>query len=126
MDLNTLIKAAKLGTSRKDAQVDCCSVFAAALYDTLETRGIAAIMVSAENKQEKWAHALVQVDDSYYDSMGKFSTAIYRQRAKIHPTVTVEIDYKRDYRIDCYEPEFQEMYNFFNQALTSAFCTGKI
>ena len=40
MDLSDIILSAKLGRARKDAQVDCCGEFAAALFDALEARDI--------------------------------------------------------------------------------------
>ena len=40
MDIHEIILAAKLGRERKYAQVDTCTVFAAALYDLLTDRGV--------------------------------------------------------------------------------------
>lgn len=101
-------------------QVDTCSVFAAALYDLLHTR-VACKMVTVVNRGAlPWAHSVVEVGGRYYDSMGEFSTPIYRTRAKIHPTVTLHLNYQLDYREDCYEPEFDEMYAFYLKELTKA------
>jgi hypothetical protein len=64
-----------------------------------------------------WAHAVVEVAGRYYDSMGEFSADLYRARARIHPKVTVSIDYRPDCREDCYEPEFDEMHAFYVKML---------
>lgn len=123
MDVNAIIQASKLGRYRKDAQVDTCTVFAAALYDALSVQGIPCQLVAAVNKEGRaWAHEVVEVDEKYYDSLGEFSTAIYRARAKIHPSVTVKIEYKKDVRSECYEPEFNEMHAFYVKALKKAIC----
>ncbi|ELG7182267.1 TPA: hypothetical protein ACGW3N_000251 [Pseudomonas aeruginosa] len=121
LDIALVIQAAKLGRTRKDAQEDTCSVFAAALYDFLSSRGVPCKMVTAvKNGHGAWAHAVVEVDGRLYDSFGEFSTEIYRARAKIHPSVTVNITYKPDVREECYEPEFEEMYAFYLKMLTKA------
>ena len=121
MDINAIIKVAKLGRERKDAQVDTCTVFAAALFDVLVAQGIQCQMACAVNKVGNgWAHSVVKVDGRYYDSMGEFSTVIYRTRAKIHPSVSVTIQYRKDSRIDCYDPEFDELYIFYVKALKKA------
>lgn len=119
MDISEIIKAAKLGRARKDAQVDTCGVFAAALFDILVACEIPCQMICAVNKEgiNGWAHLVVEVDGRYYDSLGEFSTAIYRERAKIHPSVSVTIKFRKDFRSDCYEPEFDEMYIFYVKAL---------
>lgn len=123
MDINAIILAAKLGRYRKDAQEDTCSLFAAALYDVLSAQGIPCRMVTAvKNQGNAWAHAIVEVAGRYYDSMGEFSTSIYRARAKIHPTVTLEISYRRDSRIECYEPEFDELHAFYVKVLNKTMC----
>lgn len=118
MDIDTIIRTAKLGRSRKDAQEDTCAVFAAALYDVLSAQGVACKMVAAVKKGvNSWAHAVVEVAGRYYDSMGEFSTDIYRARAKIHSKVTVDIAYQPDFRNDCYEPEFDELHAFYVKML---------
>ena len=118
MDINAIIQAAKLGRSRKEAQVDVCTVFAAALYDVLGEQGTPCKLVTAINKQGLcWAHEVVEVAGRYYDSMGEFSADIYRKRAKIHPSVTLNIEYQQDVRSECYEPDFDEMHAFFVKAL---------
>jgi hypothetical protein len=122
-DLTAVIMAAKLGRTRRDAQEDTCSVFAAALYDILRARGIACRMFTASPTDcaiSTWYHCVVKVGRTYYDSMGEFSEAIYRARAKIHPKSTLTITYKRDSRIDCYESDFEEMYAFYVKMLTKA------
>jgi hypothetical protein len=40
-----------------------------------------------------WAHSVIKADGCYYDSMGEFSTDIYRARARIHPKVELKITY---------------------------------
>jgi len=120
MGINEIIQSATLGASRKDAQVDCCAVFAAALYDVLSEHGFACQMVSATERWEGWAHALVKVDGRFYDSLGEFSTAIYQARRKIHKSVTLKIEYRKDVRSNCYEPEFDEMHRFYVKALEKA------
>lgn len=123
MDIDAIINAAKLGRARKDAQIGTCAVFAAALYDVLSTQGVPCRMVTAVKKGGRaWAHAVVEVAGRYYDSMGEFSTVIYRKRAKIHPTVVLNIDYQPDCREDCYEEEFDEMYAFYVKILNKALC----
>ena len=80
MDIDAFIKAAKLGRERKDAQVDTCAVFAAALYDVLTAQGLQCQMVTVvPNGLSKWAHAVVEVSGRYYDSLGEFSAGIYRR-----------------------------------------------
>ncbi|RMM39198.1 hypothetical protein QO021_28345 (plasmid) [Pseudomonas amygdali pv. lachrymans] len=121
MDIEKVILAAKLGRARKDAQVDTCSVFAAALYDFLSERGIPRKIVTAVKKGfQAWAHSVIEVDGRFFDSLGEFSVSIYRDRARIHPSVSLDISYVPDTRDDCYEEEFIEMYNFYLKMLTKA------
>lgn len=121
MDIGAIIMAAKLGRARKDAQEDTCTVFAAALYDLLLGQGIPCKMVTVvKHGFGSWAHAVVEVDGRYFDSMGEFSTNIYRTRARIHPSVSLDISYQPDERADCYEEEFVEMYNFYRKMLNKA------
>jgi hypothetical protein len=119
MNINKIIQEAKLGSARKDAQVDACAPFAAALYDVLSAQGFACQMVVAV-KDNAWTHSVVEVAGCYYDSMGEFSTYIYRNRAKIHPKVELNISYLADSRHDCYEPEFDDMYAFYVKAINKA------
>lgn len=121
MNIDAMIKSAKLGASRKDAQVDTCSVFAAALYDVLTTQGIPCQMITATQKGI-WAHSVVEAAGRYFDSLGEFSATIYRARRKIHPKVAINIEYQIDHRPDCYEPEFDELYAFYAMALNKAVC----
>lgn len=123
MNIDAIIKAAKLGRERKEAQIGTCAVFAAALYDVLSAQGIQCQMMTVVPiGLSKWAHAVVEVAGRYFDSMGEFSTDIYRARAKIRPTVTFELDYRDDSRVECYEPEFDELHAFFIKALNKALC----
>lgn len=121
LDIQLLITDAKLGRSRKEAQEDTCSVFAAALYDILQAEGIACQMVTAHKRDgHAWAHAIVEVDGRYYDSMGEFSTDIYRQRARMHPAVALQIEYLLDTRDECFEEEFDELHAFYLKKLATA------
>ena len=120
MDIDAVIKAAKLGRARKDAQVDTCSVFAAALYDLLLPSTPCKMVTAVKGGLGAWAHSIVEVDGRYYDSMGEFSVDIYRTRMKVHPTVKLDIQFKPDSREDCYEPEFDEMYAFYLKMLRKA------
>ena len=121
MDIAAVIHAAALGRTRKHAQEDTCAVFAAALYDSLAGHGIPSHMVTAVKKGfSPWAHSVVEVDGRYYDSLGEFSTNIYRCRAKIHSTVSLDITYQSDTRADCFESEFDELYAFYVKMLTKA------
>jgi hypothetical protein len=61
-DLSSAIMAAKLGRARKDAQEDTCAVFAAALYDVLQERGVPCEMATAFPVGDifnKWYHAVL-------------------------------------------------------------------
>ena len=123
VNINAIILAAKLGRARKDAQEDTCAVFAAALYDVLAEHGVACQMAVAETQGlGAWAHSVVDVAGRYYDSMGEFSTDIYRVRARIHPKAGLAIQYRPDSRHDCYEPEFDEMHSFYVKMLNKALC----
>jgi hypothetical protein len=126
MDIQDVILQAKLGRYRKDAQIDTCAVFAAALYDVLKARGIACALYTAAygcnySSGAEWYHSVVKVGDRYFDSMGEFSLDIYRARARIHPKVKSRMDFKRDSRIGCYEEEFDEMHAFYVGKLGKAF-----
>lgn len=120
--IDTIIKTAKLGSARKDAQEETCAVFAAALHDVLLGQGIPCNIVTAVKVNGlRWAHSVVEVSGRYYDSKGEFSTGIYRSRAKIHPAVTVDVVYQADTRADCYETEYEELHAFYVKKLTDAF-----
>lgn len=120
MNIEATIKAAKLGGTRKDAQIDTCSVFAAALYDLLGQTMTCNMVTVVKNGLNPWAHSVVEVDGRYYDSMGEFSASIYSKRAKIHPSVKLDIVYKPDTREECFEPEFDELYDFYLKMLRKA------
>jgi hypothetical protein len=118
MDIEALILQAKLGSARKDAQVDTCTVFAAALHDVLSAAGVDCAIATAEIKG-RWAHALVRVGNRYFDSKGEFSTAIHCMRAKIHKSVVphVHIEFSDDACGPVYEDEFDALYAFFVKEL---------
>lgn len=120
MDIEAVITTAKLGRTRKEAQVDTCTVFAAALYDLLSGQMQCRMVTAVNQGVLRWAHAVVEVDGRYYDSMGEFSVPIYRARAKIHPTVNLNITFLADSRDECYEPEFNELYAFYLHTLSKA------
>lgn len=117
MDILELIKSAKIGRERKDAQIDTCAPFAAALYDVLAENGFDVNLfvagyrgVSADNT---WYHLVVEHDGTYYDSLGEFSTDIMRKRLKIHPRTQYELTFKPEPRPGCYEEEdFELLYDF--------------
>lgn len=121
-DLSEAIKTAKLGRARKEAQVDTCTAFAAALYDILKARGVECRLITAScsfgmRSSLNWAHAVVGVGNRYYDSMGEFSASLYRQRAKIHPKVDFKITFKVFGRACAYEDELQGYYDFYSRIL---------
>lgn len=121
MNIEAIIKEAKLGRERKDAQVDTCTVFAAALFDVLTSHGIACTLATAvPTDLPRWAHAVVAVAGTYYDSMGEFSADIYRARAKIHSSVSFDIAYQPDHREDYFDSEFDGLYEFFVTMLQKA------
>ena len=119
MDINALILEAKLGSARKDAQVETCTVFAAALYDVLSAQDISCQVFTAVNPGI-WAHAVVKSGGRYYDSKGEFSTSIYRARAKIHPTVDLVIEFKLDKRKWCEIDEYELLYEFYVKQLNKS------
>lgn len=118
IQITDLINQAKLGRTRKEAQIDTCAVFAAALYDFLQAQKIPCSMACVYGA--RWAHLLVEVDGKFYDSMGEFSAETYRARAKIHPSVTVRLKFTKDFREDCYEPDFHELYLFYLKKIQKA------
>ena len=118
MDIQTVILEAKLGRSRREAQEDTCSVFSAALFDLLMEAGVPCKMVTAQKKDgHVWAHAVVEAQGRYFDSMGEFSNEIWRKRARIHPRVETTIHFQDDLREECYEEEFEELYAFYLKQL---------
>ena len=118
MDIEALILQAKLGSARKDAQVDTCTVFAAALHDVLREAGVDCTVATAKMKG-RWAHAVVRVGTRYFDSKGEFSTAIHCVRARIHQSVVphVRIEFSDDAWGPDYDDEFGELHAFFVKAM---------
>lgn len=115
MDIVELIKTAKIGRERKDAQVDSCSAFAAALFDVLEENGFSPSLVTANYRgatsETTWYHLVVEIDGTMYDSFGEFSTDIMRKRVKA--ISTYELRYTPETREDCYdEDDFGGVYEF--------------
>lgn len=119
MDINNLILTAKLGAARKDAQVETCTIFAAALYDVLLGLGFHCEIFTAELKG-MWAHSLVGVGGRFYDSKGEFSTKIHCERMRIRPSVTLEIQYTKDNRDWCELDEFALLHEFYVKKLKNA------
>lgn len=125
LDIHTLILTAKLGRTRKDAQIETCTVFAAALHDVLSAHGIACEIATAVCKGDcirHWAHSVVKVADRYFDSRGEFSKEIYSARAKFHPSVSFEIEFQKDLRHWCDEEveELDQLHKFYIKALNKA------
>lgn len=52
--------------------------------------------------------------------MGEFSIEIYRERARIHPSVRIEIEYIPDFRDQCYESDYDELHSFFVKQLSNS------
>lgn len=122
-DIDALIRAAKIGRERKEAQIETCSVFAAALHDVLQENGCrpSVACVAYRQTSRPWAHCVVEVDGEYYDSMGRFDAEILRKRLKIHPTVAFKLEFAPEPRDDCYdESDYEELYQFLLERLRKA------
>lgn len=125
MNVDQIIKIAKLGSERKAAQIDTCTVFAAALFDFLKSQNQPCAMKTATfylvpGSRPEWHHAVVEHNGRLYDSMGAFSHEAVRARAKIHSKCSSRLDIRDDVRADCYEEEFEELYLFFSKKLRNA------
>lgn len=125
MDIIELIKTAKLGRERKDAQVDTCAPFAAALHDVLIENGLDVTLSVACHKgatyQHIWYHLVVQHGGTYYDSLGEFSKEIIRKRLKIHPSVDFPLTFEPETRPGCYEEDdYEALFEFFAGAFRKA------
>jgi hypothetical protein len=112
-----LIKNAKIGRERKDAQIDTCGPFGAALYDVLVEYDFDVNLVVAGYRgvttERTWYHLVIEHDGTYYDSLGEFSTEIMRQRLKIHPRSEYALSFKPEPRLGCYEEEdYELLYDF--------------
>lgn len=121
--IEMIIKEAKLGRARKEAQEDTCAEFAAALYDVLKELGISCILCTVRitgYSGEPAYHTVVKVKDMYYDSLGVFSEKELRIRLKIHPKVTLHLKYERDRREGIFEDDMIDMYSFYKKQLTKA------
>lgn len=117
MDIIELIKTAKIGRERREAQVDTCGPFAAALYDVLVENGFDVNLFVAgyrgASSDSAWYHLVVEHGGTYYDSLGEFSAAIIRKRLKIHPRSDYELTFKPESRPGCYEEDdFELLYDF--------------
>lgn len=123
-DIEAIIKSAKLGGARKEAQDDACEPFAAALFDVLTQVGIKASVACATFRingasTPSWFHAIVEVDGVYYDSLGKFDHDIVRARSRIHKTVKTDLEFKPDVRYFD-EQDWTEMHSFCVKKLSVA------
>lgn len=125
MDIAELIKTAKIGRERKDAQVDTCAPFAAALYDVLNENGLSPRMVCVGYRgataDSSWYHAVVSVNGVMYDSLGEFSEDIHKARNKIGPKSGYKLTFQRDTRNGCYDEEdYGVLYEFLVKELRKA------
>ncbi len=115
-DIARIIKEAKLGGARKDAQIDACEPFAAALFDALTAVGVQVEVFCASfyvegARSPKWAHAVVQSGGVFYDSMGVFNHEIIRARQRTHKNVKTELRFEPDVR-EFDERDWTEMHAF--------------
>jgi hypothetical protein len=118
--LNNLILNAKLGSARKDAQIDSCGPFAAALHDILKMNGMRSSIWSAEMHWEyfskpEWGHYVVRYIGIAYDSLGFFDKKIICKREKIKSNFCLVM--RRMSRQGIFEDDEINMYNFFYSAL---------
>lgn len=123
MTLDDIIKQAKLGRARKEAQEDCCAEFAAALYDVLAEFKVPSSLyvVRLDLYSEPAYHTVVKVKDTYYDSMGVFSEKSLRANLKIHPKVQFKLKFKRDKRKGIFDDDMIGMYEFYKEKLVKVF-----
>lgn len=121
--IETIIKEAKLGRARKEAQEDTCAEFAAALYDVVRSLGIwctlCVVRITGYSGDPAY-HTVVKVNGQYYDSLGVFSEKELRIRLKINPKVTLHLKYERDRREGIFEDDMIDMYSFYKKQLTKA------
>jgi hypothetical protein len=114
-----IIADAKLGATRKYAQIDSCSVFAEALHEVLGAAGIqSSIWMASPKVYPQWYHSVVQVGDVFFDSLGVFNEDVVRARHKIHPTATFKLNIVPD--VGDYEEEFDDLRAFYVKSLTKA------
>ena len=117
MDIVELIKTAKIGRERRDAQVDTCAPFAAALYDVLMENGFEPSLVCVGYRgasvERSWYHSVVSVDGVMYDSLGEFSADIHRARIKVKDPANYVLTFEPDGRFGCYdEDDYDVLYEF--------------
>lgn len=125
MTLDGIIKQAKLGRARKEAQEDSCAEFAAALYDVLAEFKVPSSLyvVRLDLYSEPTYHTVVKVKDTYYDSMGVFSEKSLRANLKIHPKVQFKLKFERDKRKGIFDDDTIGMYEFYKEKLVKVFQT---
>ena len=123
--LHDIIVAARLGGARKDAQVDACGAFSAALFDVLTSRdkqcSLVTVSCGYQPGRPEWYHSVVEVNGVHYDSLGLFTEAECRKRMKTHPSVALHFTYTPDQREDCFDAELAELHAFYVKALAKAF-----
>lgn len=122
LDIDQLIRDAKLGRERKAAQKDTCSIFALALNDALSEAGIECRLKCVSFyfypfTKPEWYHSVVEVDGTLFDSKGIFSHEIIRTRLKIHPSVQSRIWIEPDDRESLIDPEFDALYEFLKKKM---------
>lgn len=125
MDIAELIRQAKIGRERKEAQVETCAPFAAALHDVLVECGLAPSLVCVANRQGSvsswWYHSVVSVDGVMYDSLGEFSEEIIRKRLKVRPTTDYKLEFETEKREGCYDEEdYALLYEFLLNKLRAS------
>jgi hypothetical protein len=112
IDIVNIIQNAKLGRSRKDAQIDTCSVFAEALLTVLRDAGQKSTLSTATLKisgRVLCYHSVVTVARVHYDSLGIFNETTLRQRGKYHRDVVLDLTFRRD------KPDNDDEYELLRQ-----------
>lgn len=120
----TVIRKAKLGSERRAAQVDTCSVFASALISVLDAYGVkaeahTATFLFVPGTRPSWHHSVVKVGTLFFDSLGEFDQSIVRKRNRIHPKVQSRLDIRKD-AVDEIEEEYRELHAFLVKVLGKA------
>ncbi|GBQ85493.1 hypothetical protein AA14337_3085 [Acetobacter malorum DSM 14337] len=130
LDFHRLILNAALGSSRKDAQIDTCTVFSAALYDVLRAARLRPEVYDATlyqvttygkggsqtNTKTLFVHSVLRIRGKYYDSLGLFNEEIVRGRMKVHKNVQSRLDFQKSVR-DYDEMDYSELHAFLRKAL---------
>jgi hypothetical protein len=121
-NLHDIIMNAKIGEMRKDAQIETCTVFAAALGDLLKNRKIehTYLCVSPKTPHSSlmWYHTVIGFAGKMFDSYGLFNADILKKRQKLK--IDLDLLVKNDVREDVDE-EFSKLYIFFVKKLEKSF-----